>query len=95
MDFYVYILYSASADKYYVGSTSHLKQRLKIHNAGGYKHSSTKFATDWDVFYTLKCETRAQAGKIEQHIKRMRNRTYYQNLKKYPKMGKKLLLKYL
>ena len=94
MEYHVYILYSQSADRYYVGSTSDLSRRLIIHNSGGYSSSSTRFTKDWELFYSLKCETRSQAERIEKHIKNMRSRKYYTNLKEYSVISTKLKDKY-
>lgn len=33
--FFVYILYSRSADRYYVGQTENFERRLQFHNSGG------------------------------------------------------------
>jgi len=49
MMYYVYILHSKSLNKSYVGSTSDLKNRLKIHNLG--KVRSTKNGKPWQLVY--------------------------------------------
>ncbi|MFM2207913.1 MAG: hypothetical protein RL213_1888, partial [Bacteroidota bacterium] len=47
--FFVYILYSRSADRYYVGQTDNPEKRLSDHNAGisGY----TSQAGDWIIVH--------------------------------------------
>ena len=40
MPYYTYVLYSKNANKYYVGSTGNLGQRLQAHNAGKSKWTS-------------------------------------------------------
>src|SRR5207237_10414270 len=40
VSYYVYILYSASHDKYYIGQTNDVGQRLKRHNNGLEKFNS-------------------------------------------------------
>ncbi len=94
MPFHVYIIHSAKFDKYYIGQSEDLKRRLSWHNSHEFKTASTKFADDWYIFFSLICESRELALAIEKHIKRNRNRTYYQNLKLHPNIGKKLLIKY-
>ena len=69
-------------------------QRLKQHNQGFYKSASSKIASDWIIFWKLKCATRKQALKIEAHIKKMRNRKYYNNLRRYPEISLKLINRY-
>ncbi|MGG9971636.1 GIY-YIG nuclease family protein [Ferruginibacter sp. SUN002] len=41
--FYVYVLYSESSDKIYIGFTSNLKQRLLSHNELGKKGWTINF----------------------------------------------------
>jgi len=45
--FHVYILYSASLNRYYIGHTGQLDDRLFRHTNSGSK--STKAATDWQL----------------------------------------------
>ncbi len=94
MSYFVYILFSASANRFYIGQTCDLKERLKQHNSSFYLGASTKGITDWEIYWFLECDSRQQALQLESHIKKMRNRTYYSNLKKYPEISLKLLKKY-
>ncbi|MFT3752728.1 MAG: GIY-YIG nuclease family protein [Paludibacter sp.] len=90
----VYIIHSATNDSYYIGQTCDLTQRLSEHNSGLYKGAYTKQANDWEIFCTIDCESRQQAIRIENHIKRMKKRTYYNSLKQYPEIIEKLLNQY-
>ena len=90
----VYIIYSERIDKYYIGQTTDLCQRLSWHNSHEFKGSFTIQASDWRLFFKLECSSSEQALKIEQHIKRNRNRKYYLNLSRYPDVSEKLLEKY-
>lgn len=65
MPHFVYILYSQSADRFYIGETCDVSERLSQHNSGFYKNSFTKQATDWAVFFTIECHSRKQAIEIE------------------------------
>ncbi len=47
--YYVYILYSETLDKKYIGSTDDLKKRLKEHNSGCSKF--TKSGIPWMLLY--------------------------------------------
>jgi putative endonuclease len=91
---YVYILYSVSLDKYYVGETLDLDKRIKEHNSSFYAKAFTKQVTDWKLFYSIECENRSEARNIEAHIKKMKSKTYIQNLKKYSEITKRLKQKY-
>ena len=78
MKFYVYILYSASRDKFYVGYTSDLIERLKKHNS---KHKGfTGSETDWKIIYTETFDTKAEAIKRERQIKSWKSRIKMEKL---------------
>ena len=76
--YYIYIIYSASLDKYYTGSTNNIEARLKRHNAGATK--STKAGRPWVLVYTEEYQTRAEAYNREQYIKKQKSRTFIENL---------------
>ena len=94
MKYFVYIIYSDRINDFYIGQSVDVQERVKQHNSGFYHGASTKKADDWDLFWSLECESKKQAILIESHIKRMRNRNYYTNLKNYPEISKKLLQRY-
>jgi len=88
----VYILYSSQIDKFYIGQTVDLENRLIEHNKGIHDKSFTKRATDWELFVMIECTSRKQSLKIEKHLKSMKSRTYYNNLRIYPEITQKLLI---
>jgi putative endonuclease len=90
----VYILYSKTLDSYYVGETVDFEDRLNQHNIGFYHSGFTKQAKDWGLFHKIDYYSRSHARKIEAHIKRMKSKTYIQNLKKFPEITEKLKNKY-
>jgi putative endonuclease len=90
----VYIIYSPQLDKYYVGETSDLDRRLTWHNSGEFKGCYSSVVSDWIYFWSLECDNTTVARKIETHIKKMKSRAYYQNLKKYPEIEQGLLEKF-
>jgi putative endonuclease len=94
MMFFVYILYSQSKGRFYIGQTQNLEERLSQHNSGFFKNSHTHLTNDWKVFHSISCQTRKQAVNIESHIKRARKRKYLEDLQKYPEISKKLIEKY-
>jgi putative endonuclease len=74
MNYQVYILYSETLDKYYVGQTENLDQRLKSH---AMKISTyTSRADDWRLVYTEGYGTRQEALKRERAIKAKKSRSY-------------------
>ncbi|WP_310377466.1 GIY-YIG nuclease family protein [Flavobacterium sp.] len=44
----LYILYSRSNIKYYVGETHNIEERILKHNQHLYSNSFTKIANDWE-----------------------------------------------
>ena len=91
---FVYMLYSTSADKFYIGSTKDQEQRLEYHLNKEFASSFTAKYTDWELFLSIEITNNTIARKIESHIKKMKSRTYLLNLKKYPEMVEKLIQKY-
>ena len=89
----VYILYSAKLNRFYVGSTSDLNERMQFHMSAASNKFTAK-AKDWDIFLNFSCDHKNQALAIERHIKSMKSKVYIQNLKKYPEMVLKLKEKY-
>jgi len=90
-----YILYSASIDRYYVGSTTlPVEDRLVRHNEGYYDKKWTDQGVPWIMYLSIPCDSMTQACDIEKHIKRMKSRVYIQNLKAYPEIIEKLKTKY-
>jgi len=67
MPHFVYILYSELRDRYYIGSTADVQQRLSRHNAGA--TSSTKSGRPWVVVYTETLPTRTMALIRESNLK--------------------------
>ncbi|MEZ4792229.1 MAG: GIY-YIG nuclease family protein [Gelidibacter sp.] len=89
----VYILHSVKLDRFYVGYSSNLEERLTFHdNPEPRKYSNN--AKDWSLYFTIDCESKSQGLALEGHLKSMKSKIYIQNLKKYPEMVLKLLGKY-
>ena len=78
MAFSTYILYSERVDRYYIGSTGNLVERLHRHNSA--RSKATKSGIPWKVVYTENFETRPQAYQREMEIKRKKSRKYIEAL---------------
>ncbi|MCD8176306.1 MAG: GIY-YIG nuclease family protein [Tannerellaceae bacterium] len=76
--FYVYILFSAKLDSYYVGSTGNIEDRIKRHNQG--RSKATKKGIPWRIVYKKAFETRSQAYRAELYIKSQKSKSFIQNL---------------
>ena len=74
-----YILYSAAADKYYVGHTTELiDKRLRKHNSN-HKGFTGKFS-DWSVAYTELYESKQDAYRREIQVKKWKSRKKIETL---------------
>lgn len=93
MSYCVYILYSVTLDRFYIGETSNLDIRLKFHKDAA-SHKFTAKAKDWKLFLKIDCLDRKHARLVEGHIKKMKSRIYITNLKRYPEMIEKLQSRY-
>jgi putative endonuclease len=71
----VYVLYSPSFRKTYVGYTASLKDRLESHNKLATKGYTVKFRP-WVVLLTEAYETKTQAMKRERELKSGKGRQY-------------------
>ena len=65
--YFTYILWSESRSKFYVGSTQDLVERMKVHNNGQVKWTST--GTPWVVVYSESWPDRTTAVRRERQIK--------------------------
>ncbi|MDP3149637.1 MAG: GIY-YIG nuclease family protein [Ignavibacteria bacterium] len=67
MFFYTYILFSATLNRYYSGSTNNLERRLFEHNSG--QNNSTKHGTPWTLVFSSSFNSRTEALQKEMEIK--------------------------
>ena len=76
---YTYIIFSASKDKYYVGSSRHdLVDRIRRHNS---KHKGfTGGEADWVIVYSKQFETYQEACAMEMKIKSWKSRQMIEKL---------------
>jgi len=76
LNYSVYILYSKSSDKYYIGHTGDVEKRLNQHNSGYSK--STKSGIPWILKYEYSYSSRSCAVNRENEIKMKKSRKYIQ-----------------
>jgi putative endonuclease len=74
MAFSLYILYGSIKDKYYIGISENVINRLAQHNSG--KNKSTRFGIPWELKKIENFESRAEAMKREKFIKQMKSRKF-------------------
>ena len=78
--YYVYIIFSAKINKYYVGSTENLELRIIKHNLGTTRYTSQ--TNDWKIVYCENYQSKTEALKRENEIKRKKSRKYIEDLLK-------------
>ena len=75
MSYFVYILYSEDFDKYYIGHTNSLEQRLERHNDFDATNSYTSKFRPWVLkAYVEVGESRANAMKVERRLKSLKSK---------------------
>lgn len=77
MSFFIYILKSVKDDKFYIGQTNNLIDRLSRHNAG--KVTATRNRRPLILIYKEKYESRAEAMKREKYLKSLKSPSYIEN----------------
>jgi putative endonuclease len=73
-----YILFSTTTDRYYVGSTSDLIERLRKHN--NKSKGFTNRATDWEIKFQRIFPTISEARDFEMKIKSWKSRKAIEKL---------------
>ena len=81
MMFYVYILYSNTFNRFYIGQTSDVSARLQRHNSGYEK--STSPCAPWELMLSLEKPTRPEALKLERKLKNLNTEDLKQFIEKY------------
>ena len=74
----VYILFSQSINRYYVGYTNNIERRLAEHNRKKGKYTDT--GIPWKIVYTEVFATKEDAMFREKEIKSKKSRKYIENL---------------
>ncbi|MDX2173557.1 MAG: GIY-YIG nuclease family protein [Bacteroidota bacterium] len=79
--FYVYILYSENFNRYYIGQTNNISNRLESHNSGYVL--STKPYLPWKLLLFLKKSTRSEAMILEKKLKNLNTEDLRKFITKY------------
>ncbi len=72
MDYSVYILYSDDSDRYYIGQTNNMENRIKRHNSGYVR--STKPYRPWNLVFQTTVKDRSSAMQLELKLKSYKSR---------------------
>ena len=85
MDFFIYILYSEKFDKFYVGQTNNVQDRLTRHNGGFVE--STKPYLPWTLKIYIQKQSRADAMLLERKLKNLSKDRLKAFIRKYAIAG--------
>jgi putative endonuclease len=77
MNYVVYILYSSSIDKFYIGQTYDLERRMEQH-VSGYGNFTSR-ANDWKLIFERSFESRAESIQNELKIKKRGAKRFLQD----------------
>jgi len=90
---YLYILYSNSSQKFYIGETNDINERMLKHNNHSYTNSFTKIANDWEIVLSFICDDRDEALYLEKFIKKMKSKIFNNKIIADPSILKDILSK--
>jgi putative endonuclease len=79
--FYTYILYSSKLNKFYVGQTNNLDQRLFFHNNGNSKF--TALGIPWVLIWYSPKPNRKAALILERNLKNLTRKRKVRFMRKY------------
>jgi putative endonuclease len=85
MAFYIYILYSESHDKYYIGQTNDLNDRIRRHNCGFEKFTAPY--GPWALKCVIEKSTRGEAILLERKLKNLNKEKLIRFINKYSASG--------
>ena len=78
MEYFTYILFSESINKYYIGYTNDINRRLSEHNR--VKGKFTDKGIPWKLVYSEHFSTKAEAQTREKQIKSKKSRKYIERI---------------
>ena len=93
MSHFLYILYSNSANKFYIGETSDISFRLNLHNTHEFNGSFTKIASDWEVKLAFENSEKSNILFLEKFIKKMKSKIFIQKIIDKPEILNDILAK--
>lgn len=71
MSYYAYMIRSESTERHNYGHTSDLSARIKSHNSSQNRYTRGK--GPWKLLASIACDTRGEAMRIEEKLKKMKN----------------------
>ena len=84
MHYFVYILYSAKLDRYYIGRSTDPEKRLEFHNNPIEARKFTARGIPWKMMFSYQCESFEESVKLERYLKKLKSRQALQMLIENP-----------
>jgi len=81
MKYFVYILFSQSIQKFYIGQTNNIDQRIKRHNSSSQKFTSK--GVPWELVWFTSKVTRSEAITLERKLKNLKQLRLMKFMQKY------------
>ena len=75
---YVYMLYSESLGKHYIGIASDIERRIRQHNSA--LKGFTRVGRPWVLVHTEVYQSKSEAPKREKYLKRMKSARFIREL---------------
>ena len=72
----VYAIYNKTVNKFYIGQTMDIQERLQQHNDHIFKGYTARFEGEWKLIYTESVATRSEALKREKQLKSYQGREF-------------------
>jgi len=91
--YFVYILYSASLKRYYVGTTDNTLKRLEEHNNNKYANSYTSKGILCELKLSFSYDSSTKAYQLENFIKRMKSKVFIEKVIKNPEILEEIIAK--
>lgn len=88
---FLYIIYSPSADKFYIGETNDVPARVKLHNSYKTIKKLTKAHSDWELKRIFKCKNREEAVFLQAYLQEQKGRKVIQQVIMQPEILKEIL----
>lgn len=76
MQHYLYIIHSKTVDKFYVGESPNVINRLDQHNSHYFKKGFTNITDDWKIVLSMECKSKDDALYLEKFIKKMKSKKF-------------------
>ena len=81
MKYFVYIIYSVSADSFYKGQTADINERINRHNSGNEK-ATARYAP-WKLIWSTVVDSRSEASILERKIKNLSRKRLLEFIKEH------------